>query len=196
VISGATMHLAALAPYGVTSGMITAITTARGEFADVVNDPRSAIVERKAHTQSVPAIVRDVKTRILRGQLDRLMNRFRLTNPTLYAGYRAARVIVDRRGGGGNGGGTATLPAPTGFAVAQANPGDAVEATADADATATLWEILERPAGSTGEFTLIASGFTLPVTFTHVPGDFEFVIRKTTPAGVSALSEPVTLTVA
>lgn len=37
----------------------------------------------------------------LRRQLDRQMTRFKRTNPEFYAGYLAARVIVDKGGGGG-----------------------------------------------------------------------------------------------
>ena len=37
----------------------------------------------------------------LRGQLDPLMSRYRVTNPVLFAAYRTARVMVDRHGAGG-----------------------------------------------------------------------------------------------
>ena len=97
-------------------------------------------------------------------------------------------------------GGPAPTPeppaAPTGVSFTQENAGDAVVAAADADAAATLWEAHERTAGTADDFVLVSSGATLPVTFTHAPGDFEFILRKTTPAGVSAFSAPITLTVA
>jgi hypothetical protein len=93
--------------YGVTLAQATAITTARTAFAPWINKPREASAERTGVTASIPALDRQGKT-ILRSQLDPLMNRFRLTNPTLYAGYRAARVIVDRQGAGG----TPTPPPP------------------------------------------------------------------------------------
>ena len=85
-----------------------ALATARTAFAPWINKPREASAERSGVTASIPALDRQGKT-LLRGQLDPLMNRFRLTNPTLYAGYRAARVIVDRHGAGG----TPTPPPPT-----------------------------------------------------------------------------------
>ena len=94
--------------YGISPAQVTAITTARTAFAPWINKPREATVERMGVTASIPALDRQGKT-LLRAQLDPLMNRFRLTNPTLYGGYRGARVIVDRHGAGG----TPTPPPPT-----------------------------------------------------------------------------------
>ena len=104
---------------------------------------------------------------------------------------------ADQTGGDRAGGGATPqpVPAPTDVTFTQENAGDAVTGNAAPDAEVTLWEALERPAGSSDEFTLIASGLTLPLGFTHSPGDFEFVMRKTTPAGTSAPSAPVSLTV-
>lgn len=94
--------------YGISLAQVTAITTARTAFAPWINKPREATAERSGVTASIPALDRQGKT-LLRAQLDPLMNRFRLTNPTLYGGYRGARVIVDRHGAGG----TPTPPPPT-----------------------------------------------------------------------------------
>lgn len=87
--------------------------------------------------------------------------------------------------------------APTGVTFAQGpNPGDAVEANANPVADASLWEALVRPLGSSDEPTLVASSATLPTSFTSLsPGDYEGMVRVTTPAGVSELSAPVSFTV-
>ena len=95
--------------YGITLAQVTAITTARTAFAPWVNRPRTAVAERAGQTATIPALVRACKL-LLRGRLDRLMNRFRLTSPVFFAAYRTARAIVDRHGPGGTGG---TTPAPT-----------------------------------------------------------------------------------
>lgn len=97
---GTTNQTVLTGTYGVTVAQVTAITTARTTFAPWVNKTRTAVVERSAVTASIPALDRQAKL-LLRGQLDPLMNRFRLTNPTLYAAYRAARTVVDRHGAGG-----------------------------------------------------------------------------------------------
>ena len=76
------------------------ITMARTAFAPWVNKPRTALAERAGLTAAIPALVRQGKT-LLRGQLDRLMNRYRVSNPAFFAAYRTARAVVDRRGAGG-----------------------------------------------------------------------------------------------
>ncbi len=86
--------------YGITLGQVTAVTTARTAFAPWVSKPRTARADRAGLTATIPVLIRQGKA-LLRGQLDRLMGRYRLTNPTLYAAYKTARVIVDRRGAGG-----------------------------------------------------------------------------------------------
>jgi hypothetical protein len=56
----------------------------------------------------VPDEINDL-TSVLRNRLDKQMTKFRKTNPEFYAGYRSARVIVDR---GGSGGMVQASPAP------------------------------------------------------------------------------------
>ncbi|MBI3416711.1 MAG: hypothetical protein HY043_15570 [Verrucomicrobia bacterium] len=48
--------------------------------------------------------------RIVERQIDRLMERQKVSNPDFYAAYQVARVIVDPGGGGGA---VPTPPAPT-----------------------------------------------------------------------------------
>ena len=111
---GATNQTALAATYAISAGQVTAITTARTAFAPWVNKPRTAVAERAGQTATIPALVRQGKL-LLRGQLDPLMSRYRITDPTLFAAYRTARAIVDRHGagggsGGGGGGGGSTAP--------------------------------------------------------------------------------------
>lgn len=86
--------------YGITMAQVTAITTDRTAFAPWVNKPRTAVVERAGVTATIPGLVRQGKT-LLRGQLDPMMSRYRITNPGLYASYRTARTVIDRHGAGG-----------------------------------------------------------------------------------------------
>lgn len=97
---GATYQTQLTGSYGITLGNVTAITTARTAFAPYIEKPRVAIVERSGQTASIPGLIRQGKL-LLRGQLDRLMARYRLTNPGFYAAYHTARVVVDRHGAGG-----------------------------------------------------------------------------------------------
>ena len=104
---GTTNQTVLAGTYGVSPGMVTAIGTARTAFAAVINKPRTAIAERRGQTATIPALIRNGKA-LLNGRLDKLMNRFRLSNAALFAGYRTARVIVDRKGAGGTTNGAAS----------------------------------------------------------------------------------------
>jgi hypothetical protein len=64
-------------------------------------------VDRSSQTTTLPDKIANV-TSILRNRLDKLMTRFKKSNPEFYAGYLAARVIVDRGGAQ-----AAAKPAPT-----------------------------------------------------------------------------------
>jgi len=93
--------------YGVSIAQVAAITSARTAFAPWVNKPRTAISERAGQTATIPVLIRQGKA-LLNTRLDRLMNRFRTTNPTLHAAYRVARTIVDRRAKNGSNGANGT----------------------------------------------------------------------------------------
>jgi len=67
--------------------------------------PREAIVEKRKQTDTLPGLISRLRS-ILRRQLDRQMTMFKRTNAEFYAGYLAARVIVDR------GGSSPTPPTP------------------------------------------------------------------------------------
>ena len=58
--------------------------------------PHPDLIGGEANT--LPDEISD-RTSLLRNQLDRQMTKFRTSNPEFYAGYRSARVIVDRGGG-------------------------------------------------------------------------------------------------
>ncbi|HEY5297740.1 MAG TPA: hypothetical protein VIK59_07430 [Verrucomicrobiae bacterium] len=67
-----------------------------------------AVAGRVGQTTTLPATIKSV-TSILRNRLDKQMVMFKKSNPEFYAGYLAARVIVDR---GGHSASSPTPPAP------------------------------------------------------------------------------------
>jgi hypothetical protein len=91
----ANANLTDLAPYGVTAGTVTALSDAITTFSGLKTAPRSKAADRKAQTETLPQLIADVRS-IFRNQLDKLMTPFKRTEPEFYAGYFAARVIVDR----------------------------------------------------------------------------------------------------
>ena len=88
-------NIGALADYGVLPADVTALDTARTAFHDMITVPREAAAQRKAQSQSLPQLIAKVRS-IFRNELDKLMTPFKKSNPDFYAGYLAARVIVDR----------------------------------------------------------------------------------------------------
>lgn len=103
-----------LATLNVTQANLDELTQALATFNAVKAKPRTAVAERAAQTESLPSLIRDASD-ILRSQIDKLVNLFRRTDSEFVAGYRSARVVVDRRGGQGTpkpAGGPAPPPTP------------------------------------------------------------------------------------
>ena len=96
----ATANLAALADYNVTQATVTDLDNLTARFQGAKTAPRQAVVERKKQSDVMPGKVMNLRS-ILRRRLDRQLVMFKQSNPEFYAGYLAARVIVDRGGGGG-----------------------------------------------------------------------------------------------
>ena len=104
----ATANLAALVAYNITQADVTELDQFTTRFHGLKTAPRTAIAGRKGETDTLPDLISST-TSILRNRLDKLMTKFKKTNPEFFAGYRSARVIVDR---GGSGGGSPTPPTP------------------------------------------------------------------------------------
>lgn len=84
-----------LGAYGVTAADVKALKNAITTFSGMKTAPRTAKAARSGATESVANLIRSARS-IFRNQLDKLMTPFRRTNPEFYAGYFAARVIVNR----------------------------------------------------------------------------------------------------
>lgn len=86
-----------LATMQVTQANLDELAQALEDFRAAKAKPRSAVVERSVQTESLSGLIREAGN-ILRDQIDPMVNLFRRTNPEFVAGYRSARVIVDRTG--------------------------------------------------------------------------------------------------
>jgi hypothetical protein len=76
-------------------------------FNDALERPRQTRAGTKSATDQLPDAIA-AADRIAERQLDRLMERFRVSNPDFYSAYQVARVIVDA----GDGSSTSTPPTP------------------------------------------------------------------------------------
>jgi hypothetical protein len=95
VLSEANARKTELAPLQVTQANLDELTQALDAFGGAKEQPRTAMAERMAQTETLADSIREANG-ILRDQIDRLVNLFRRTNSEFVAGYRGARVVVDR----------------------------------------------------------------------------------------------------
>lgn len=113
VADAAQTVLSHLANYGVTADTLDGLR-ARIQVAGAgLTIPRSTTVEKKAATTKLAVLFAEVDI-LLREQIDPLVFPLRKTQVELYARYRAARSIVDRRGPrrGSRGEASASPPVP------------------------------------------------------------------------------------
>jgi hypothetical protein len=73
---------------------LDALAQLRTSFNAAKNAPREKIATKAGFTATLPSKIKQMMS-LLRLQGDKVMTPFRSTNPELYAGYLAARVIVD-----------------------------------------------------------------------------------------------------
>lgn len=104
----ATINLTALADYAVLAADVAELQDAITDFEPLKDAPRVAIVGRAGSTATLPGRITATRA-ILRNRIDKLITKFRKTQPQFYAGYLSARVIINR---GGNGGTTPASPTP------------------------------------------------------------------------------------
>jgi hypothetical protein len=91
-----------LLDYGVTAAKLTTFLGLIGAWATQSQVPRGAIAGRKVATESIPVLFR-ASDAILKKRMDKLMANFKVSEPTFYATYFAARKIVDAGHGPGLG---------------------------------------------------------------------------------------------
>jgi hypothetical protein len=92
----AVANLAALADYNVLQADVTALNDLVTKWAGVKNVTHTAISDRAGETKTLPQAIAD-NTSLLRNQLDKQLTKFKKTNPKFYAGYLAARVVINQR---------------------------------------------------------------------------------------------------
>lgn len=100
----ATAVLADLTDYGVDAPLLTDLDTAISDYSIAITTPRTAITTRKTSTSELKTLFAEAD-KILKKQMDTLMEMFKADAPTFYTNYFNARVIVDLKGSGGSGNG-------------------------------------------------------------------------------------------
>jgi len=91
----ATTNLAALAPYGIVAGTITALNTANTNFGSIMKNPTGAIAKRSTATAEIAKIIPDIITTILERRLDNDIEMLATTQPAFVTAYGTLRLIND-----------------------------------------------------------------------------------------------------
>ena len=92
-------NLAAMADFGIDTASVTAWQDALDAYVAVIESPREAINARHLNTVGLKDIFSET-SELFNEQLDPLMMVFKLSDPDLYAAYKQARIIIDRKGSG------------------------------------------------------------------------------------------------
>ncbi|WP_103068809.1 hypothetical protein [Aquimarina sediminis] len=86
-------NVAPLGDYGVTEDQVTDLKTSFDSFLVLNGEPRQYRIAQKQATTNLSDLF-DQTTTLLTNKLDKVIKRFKRTDPTFYNGYLAARVIV------------------------------------------------------------------------------------------------------
>ena len=94
IVEFATEHLAELIAYEVTADELNVLKEEINCFADNLTTGRVSVSERKAANEKMRIVFLQVDA-LLKKQLDRIMVRYRKTEPDFYAKYQNLRRIVN-----------------------------------------------------------------------------------------------------
>jgi hypothetical protein len=101
IYNAANANLAALTAAGTLAAAdLTDFNSKIGAFDALIAAPRLAKTGTSAATNLLPDKI-DAGDRICERQLDKLMERYKDSNPDFYGAYQVARIIVDTGGGSG-----------------------------------------------------------------------------------------------
>ena len=93
-------NLAALADYGVTAAMITALQTNIDNYNNAVPKPKLVKATKTTETANIKTTIKDIDN-VLKNEMDKLVIGFKAANPNFVSDYKNARVIIDPNSGGG-----------------------------------------------------------------------------------------------
>jgi hypothetical protein len=95
VLAAANTRKTELETLQVTQENLDEFTQALSAFNAAKTKPREATAARKVQTESLPLMIQEALG-LLRDRIDPMVNLFSRTNPEFVAGYRNARMIIDR----------------------------------------------------------------------------------------------------
>lgn len=88
------LHLSALADYGVTEAQVADLTSSIDDFRELIGQPRLKRSQANLAKKAVEELLESAME-VLNKQMDKVMLQFQFANTYFYEGYKKARVIVD-----------------------------------------------------------------------------------------------------
>ena len=95
VLAAANARKTELATLQVTQANLDELTQRIAAFNEMRTGPREATATRRVQTESLRRLIQEASD-ILRNRIDPMVDLFSRSHPDFVAGYKAARVIVDR----------------------------------------------------------------------------------------------------
>lgn len=93
-------NLASMADFGVLPANVAEWQSALDAYIAAVASPREAVNTRHLHTENLKTLFSETG-QLFVSQLDPLMVPFKTTDPSLYNGYKQARIVINRKGRSG-----------------------------------------------------------------------------------------------
>ena len=94
ILEFATEHLAELIAYQVTADELIVLNEEINSFAENLTTGRVSVTERKAANEKLKVVFLQVDS-LLKKQLDRIVVRYRKTEPDFYTNYQSLRRIIN-----------------------------------------------------------------------------------------------------
>lgn len=94
IVKLARANMEALAGLKVTKADVDLIENLAADFAAKDSEPRAVVSDRKSAGQSLIEMYHDADA-VLNERLDKMMKRFRRTNPEFYRTFKNAKMIID-----------------------------------------------------------------------------------------------------
>ena len=101
IFNTANDNAAAILDYGISAADLIELDDLTTAYEELLQSPRQAIGERSTAKQELEQLFTD-GDKILKEQIDKLMELYRTTEVTFYNKYKSARVIIDLGKGGGS----------------------------------------------------------------------------------------------
>ncbi|MEL6561885.1 MAG: hypothetical protein AAFQ94_27105 [Bacteroidota bacterium] len=83
-----------LADYGITVTEVELVKEEFNDFQEKRGKPRAYRISSRVATQQLKDLFEE--SAVLLGKMDKILNRFKLTNPPFYNGYVAARKVINK----------------------------------------------------------------------------------------------------